>query len=221
MTAHNFIDLTGQSFGLLKVIAQAPRLKPKIARWQCSCECGKTTVVDGRHLRWGKIRSCGCAKTAWMSERFGTHKMTDSDEYKIWCGMKRRCYNTHERCYPRYGGRGIFVSESWLNSFETFYADMGPRPSKAHSIDRINNDGPYSKENCRWSSIEEQTGNRRSNLKIEFGGEVMFLAAWSRRTGIKAETIKHRLDKGWSVEKALTQPPRSAKVTPRTARVAV
>lgn len=206
---------------MLTAISQAPRLKPKIARWHCQCSCGNPTVVDGRHLRDGKIRSCGCAQSSWMSARFSTHGMTETVEYKTWCGIKRRCYNVNERSYSRYGGRGIRMSDSWRNSFESFFADMGPRPSAKHSIDRIDNDGPYSKENCRWTDAGQQAANRRDNLNLTMGDLTFSLSEWSRRTGIKAATIKYRIRSGWSIDRALSAPVDLSKVAPRRSGVSI
>lgn len=120
--------------------------------------------------------------------------------------MRRRCDLPTVRCYPNYGGRGIYVCERW-HKFENFYADMGPRPSTDHQIDRIDNDGPYSPENCRWATRIENMSHRRTSRLLTFEGETMSLAEWSRRVGLTTYCIFYRLDKmGWSVEQALTTP---------------
>lgn len=221
MTAHNFIDLTGKVFGKLTVVSQAPKLKPKIARWHCKCSCGGSSTVDGRHLREGKIHSCGCAQSAWMTDRFSTHGKTNSPEYKVWCGIKRRCFNQADRSFPRYGGRGITMCDEWKSSFQAFLDDMGPRPSSGHSIDRIDNNAGYAKDNCQWANSSQQAGNRRDNLNLVAFGKTLSLSEWARQTGVKSPTIKQRLMRGWAVERAVSEPPDLSKVAPRRTRVSV
>jgi hypothetical protein len=136
-------------------------------------------------------------------------RVEDHPLYSIWCGMKNRCYNRNEPTYPYYGGRGITVCEDWRLSFAFFWADMGPRPSPRHSLDRIDNDGPYSPDNCRWATRSEQSGNRRNNITLTHNGETTFAKEWARRVGLSYETLLHRLDRGWSAERALTTPARA------------
>ena len=125
----------------------------------------------------------------------------------IYDGMIRRCYATAATNYRYYGGRGIAVCERWKGHFQTFLADMGPRPSPLHTLDRIDNDGPYSPENCRWATRQEQARNRRTSRRLEYGGKSLTLTEWSKVVGISREVIEKRLDKlGWSVADALTQP---------------
>lgn len=211
MKSNNFIDLTGQHFGLLLVVEQAERVKPKIARWKCVCECGATKIVDGRHLRENKILSCGCFLKGLRGYMSRTHGKTDTAEYRTWCGMKRRCYNQNEKCYPRYGGAGISICDAWKDSFETFLNDMGVRPSPQHSIDRIDSSGNYEPTNCRWATRKVQTGNRKSNVHLTLNGQTFILSEWAERTGLSDSNIRQRLKMGWSIERALTEPVRSAK----------
>lgn len=126
-----------------------------------------------------------------------------SPERQVWKAMKERCLYPKHKSYPFYGGRGIRVCEEWVNSFDQFIADMGPRPSLGHSIDRIDNNGHYEPGNCRWADRRTQMGNRSTALKITFGGRTMCRAAWARELGIHSYTLKHRL-KRWPLEKALT-----------------
>ncbi len=130
-----------------------------------------------------------------------------SPEYIVWTLMIARCTNPQSTSFPRYGGRGIRVCGQWLVSFETFIADMGPRPAGL-SIERINNDGNYEPANCRWATRTEQANNRRSSRYLELNGERMTMADWSRRTGLGQTLIHSRLKKGWTVERALTEPRR-------------
>lgn len=211
MSAHNFIDLAGQKFGFLTAVSQAERANRKVPLWNCLCSCGKPSVVAGKHLRGLKIISCGCFRKDVTSVLATTHGRTDTPEYKVWCGMKRRCTNMHDKSYPRYGGAGIQVCPQWLHSFDTFLADMGERPSDDHSIDRIDGARGYEAKNCRWVLDVTQNRNRRSNVFLTFEGRTMVIADWSVRTGIADATLRARLRYGWSVERVLTEKPRSAK----------
>ncbi len=130
-------------------------------------------------------------------------------ERAIWTGMVRRCYLPIDTNFDLYGGRGIRVCQRWLDSYRNFLADMGPRPSNTHSIDRIDNNGDYSKENCRWANRREQARNRRDNVWIDFAGERLILAEWSRRTGLHPSTIGRRIASCWPAGEALGLVPRS------------
>lgn len=132
-----------------------------------------------------------------------THGMSSSREFQTWARMKGRCYNRRNPDYPDYGGRGIRVCDRWLESFEAFYADMGPRPA-GHSIDRKNSNGNYEPDNCHWTTAVPQASNRRSNQTIAFRGETHTVQEWSRRTGLKAASIYWRLHRGWTPERTLT-----------------
>lgn len=131
----------------------------------------------------------------------------ESSEHAIWRGMIQRCHNPRAKDYARYGGRGIQVCERWRTSFEAFFADMGPRPSTEHAIDRLDNDGPYEPANCAWRTHSENSRNRRNTRHITCFGETLPLVEWAARTGISRVLISHRLRAGWSVEEALTATP--------------
>jgi len=154
--------------------------------------------------------SCGCLRAELLSvsnvESKTTHGMTATPEYSVWSAMRNRCSYPGDVSFDNYGGRGIRVCSEWDLSFESFYRDMGPRPSLEHSIDRKDNDGPYCKENCRWATRKEQCNNRRSNHLVTYLGETYTISQWSDRLGISKHVIASRLRKGWSVERALTQP---------------
>lgn len=210
MPAHNFINLVGQKFGRLTVVSRGENTVQGVAQWNCICECGGTAFARTASLRNGNTQSCGCLhrETSARNARksLTTHGMRHTAEYRIWRGVKDRCLNPNIKDFPNYGGRGITLCDAWNNSFEEFFNDMGPRPSPAHSIDRIDNNGPYSPQNCRWAVAEVQHSNTRANRHISFQGETKTLTQWARITGIAKDTLHYRLKAGWSIERALTEP---------------
>ena len=132
-----------------------------------------------------------------------THGLSGSSEHAIWRGMIQRCTNDNNPAYSSYGDRGIVVCDRWLNSFEAFYEDMGPRPSGEHSIERRNNDCGYTPDNCYWGTAHEQSNNRRNNVKVKIDGQNINVSEAARLTGIKAATLRRRLHAGVSTEDVL------------------
>lgn len=194
-------DLSGLRFGRLVVERRVPSIT-KNSRWRCVCDCGRHSDVSRCNLLRGHTVSCGCYREAVNRK----HGMSDSPEFCCWKSMKQRCHRETHREYPLYGGRGISVCPRWRTCFEAFLLDMGRRPSSAHSIDRIDNDGDYEPSNCRWATSSVQTRNKRTNHIIEWRGEALTLTDWASRLGMYPKTLSTRIERGWSVERAFTFP---------------
>lgn len=206
----DFKDLTGQRFNRLLVIGPMPRIGGTYQSiWHVRCDCGveKFAVTYGA-LMAGKTQSCGCLRKELASYR-GPEKYfkgLKNPLYRTWRAMKQRCYDAKFEAYKNYGGRGISVCQRWLDSFEAFVDDMGERPSDAHSIDRIDNDGNYEPINCRWATIIEQCQNRRASktlLQIEWNGEELCLKEICRREWVSYQAVRRYLKLGYTVSEAV------------------
>lgn len=176
------------------------------------CSCGKQKEIVISKVKSDQTISCGCSYKKHLDKMHNqnkTHGISNSSEYTAWRHMKARCYNTNNSQYKDYGGRGIKVCDRWLNSFENFYEDMGPKPSKDLTLERKDNNSNYFPENCIWDTRKQQGKNRRTNIWITYNGKTQILYHWSHEYGISYQTIKHRLDKGWSIEDALLTPTRN------------
>ena len=192
------IDLVGQTFGKLVVLRQDGMAGTNKA-WLCRCECGTETRVAGNNLRAGNTVSCGC----YRAQKEVTHSMSKTRVYSIWRNMINRCTLESSTRYANYGGRGIFVCERWLESFEAFYADMGEPPSEHHTIERLDSNGPYTLSNCTWAVQEVQQNNRTNNRLIECNGRRQTLSQWSKERNLHRSTISTRLALGWPTAQAL------------------
>lgn len=216
MLHKNTKDLTGKTYGRLKVIGFTGIRSPNHASWLCQCECGNFKDILGVNLRSGHTKSCGCLTIEALLKRSRTHGMTRTTEYTIWQGMMRRCYNKKDPAYPRYGGSGLTVCNRWRTSFTNFFKDMGPRPSIGHSIDRKKNSKGYSPGNCRWATRSEQARNMTSNRIIEAFGKKKLLIEWSEEFGVSIKNISHRISRGVPAEAAISEPLFSKKLRQRS-----
>ena len=208
-STNKFKDLTGQKFGKLTVLERAEDyITPQNERevqWRCKCDCGRECIVRGHNLRNGHTTSCGCA----IIEASTKHGMHNTRIYGIYRGMLNRCYNENLVQYPDYGGRGIYVCDEWRGengfiNFMNWAMSHGYRDDL--TIDRINNNGPYSPENCRWVTMVIQANNKRSNVYIEYNGESHTISEWSTITGIPYATLRKRLNDGWDINRIFNTP---------------
>lgn len=198
-------DISGQRFNRLVVVERVTRPGERESHWLCVCDCGNDVVVRGGRLRNGRQVSCGCFAAEDASRRNRTHGMTETPTWNAWTGMRQRCHNENDKNYKNYGKRGIFVCARWLESFENFLVDMGECPGPGFSLDRIDVDGPYSPENCRWATAIEQMRNKQRNHIVTYRGQQMTLMEACERAaaGVDWHKARNRLRIGWSVERAV------------------
>jgi len=194
-----FIDLTGQQFGRLTVIKRVENGNHGKVRWLCQCDCGKNSIVISGGLRNKNTQSCGCLNKEILTKH-GHASYHKSKTYKTWNDMIQRCINPNCKAYKDYGGRGIQVCKRWLK-FENFLQDMGEKP-EGLTLDRIDNDGDYRPENCRWATRKEQNRNSRHNRLITINGNTKCLSEWCNFYNINYHKIYMRLHHGWSPEEA-------------------
>ncbi len=197
----NRLDLTGQTFGRLVATKYVGKSRCGSTLWECKCSCGNVTVVTLSNLRNGHTKSCGCLNIERATERRITHNMTGTRFYNVYHKMVDRCNNENEPAYPRYGGRGIKCLWSTFEEFkddmyESYLDHIEKHGDKNTSIDRIDNDGNYCKENCRWATKEEQGNNKRNNRIVIIDGEQLTAKQASERYNINYHTVHTRLRRG-------------------------
>lgn len=197
-----FKDITGNKYGRLTVIGLEGKNDKGVYMWRCKCDCGNEIVRDSCRLVTGNTKSCGCLKKELELGGLYEHKL-----HSIWKSMLGRCYTKTNTSYRNYGGRGIGVCNEWRKSFKEFYEWAYANGYRENlSIDRIDVNGNYEPENCRWVDVYTQANNRRNNRFFEYQREVHTAAEWDRKLGNGDRMIARRLCEGWSFEDALSIP---------------
>lgn len=196
--------MSGARVGTLLVVRRVGT-RHGMALWECSCDCGNSCLLTGNILRSGDRRSCGCLRHELQRAKVTRHGLTRTPTYRTWLSMRARCANKKCNGYENYGGRGIRVCERWMK-FDNFLEDMGLRPSVDHSIERKDTNEHYRPGNCRWATRIEQGTNRTVNRRVTYNGETKTMAQWARDMGMRKNTLRRRLEAGWSVHDALTMP---------------
>src|SRR5208282_977532 len=197
----------GKQYGRLTVMADAGIVNGR-HRVDCLCSCGERKTIQLGHVVCGAITSCGCFQRERARDANRTHGRSKTPESFIWQHIRQRCENRKDSGYKNYGGRGIFMCNRWRKSFADFLADMGPRPSQKHTIERCDNNGPYAPDNCYWATRIQQNRNRRNNRLLEYDGRVQLLMEWAEECKINVSTLHKRLRRGWTVKHAITTPVR-------------
>ncbi len=191
-------DLAGKRFGEWSVLSFM-EAKSNGSYYLCECSCGKRRTVHGGELTTGRSKSCGHLGASHVHGH--AKRGRKGKAYRTWAGMRSRCNNEKQPAYPNYGGRGIKVCERWAD-YEAFLADMG-EPPPGTTLDRIDNDGPYSPGNCRWATIEEQRRNSRRTINVTIGGVTKCLSDWSKERGLSYGAVYARIKRGWNPIEAL------------------
>jgi len=202
------LDLSNFKTETMQVIAKTGSTSEGKIKWLCKCFCGNEYVRVGSHIVSGRGQHCGCLTNKRNSDNRKSHKMTSTKEFRAWSGMKFRCFTKTSKDYPSYGGRGITVCDKWLNSFESFFDDMGYAPTSKHSLDRIDVNGNYEPSNCRWSTAKEQCSNKRNNIYINSKTKALL---WDRfgNSPIYQRTLWRIKNKNMGIADAVFQPVRS------------
>lgn len=177
---------------------------------RCACECGRNTVVRHVYLKNGHTTSCGCRKAEARAEALARRRLvavTGTPEHVAWIAMIGRCHSGTNRNFHNYGARGIRVCPEWRTSFHAFLSHVGHRPSKAHSIDRIDNNRGYEPGNVRWATMAQQQNNKRGLRLLTYNGETLPLMSWARRFGLPQPRLHQRIvTLGWDLHRAFTEP---------------
>jgi hypothetical protein len=211
----SFIDMTGRRINRLTVLKKVPNPNGTESLWLCVCVCGNKVTAIGSDIRKGRTKSCGCFRREATIARSTRHGQSGSAVFHSWVALRQRCKNPRATAYPWYGGRGITFTKRW-DTFAGFVEDMG-NPGPGWTIDRIDNNKGYNKENCRWVRKIEQARNRRSCVQISYRGKTQNVTEWAHELGIDPKTLSARIRRGWPPNRALTTPlrlPRSLNDSP-------
>lgn len=201
-------DLTGMKFHNLTIIKRLPNTIDGSAMWECLCDCGNITAARGKNIRNGAVKSCGCLRKIPYNK---THGMSKSRLYKEWAGIKARCCYKSAKKEKSYGGRGISICEEWKNSFDSFKLwALKNGYNDSLTIERIDFNGDYCPDNCRWIPFSEQCNNKRSNIIITYNGKTQTLSQWCKELCLDYKLVNSRIKKlGWSFEKSISEPVKS------------
>lgn len=214
----------GSVFGRLTVVSEC-YTNGRERMVLLKCLCGTEKTVSEGNLLSGRVNSCGCLAVELAKERYTTHGLTKEPVYAVWNMMRQRCQVPTNKQYADYGGRGITVSDDW-QTFEGFFKDMGDQPFKGAMLERVDNDGPYSRENCVWADRKTQNNNKRSNVLWEYKGKMLTMLELAELSGLNVHTLRSRLYLyNWPVERAVETPKvsreESANMAPETGPGAV
>lgn len=200
----------GERYGRLTIVREVEPVGSKhkrVRRFLCRCDCGNEIICRLPNLKSGTTRSCGCYRKFVASNRRDCHHLNNTRIYRIWCGMKRRCYNKHNEHFDRYGGRGIIVCDEWKTNFMNFYDwDMSNGYDDKLSIDRINNEGNYEPSNCRWANQKQQVVNSTAAIKCSLGGNIVSLSDIADILGVSFKRIRrivYMLNNGYDMNEIL------------------
>lgn len=198
-------DIRGQTFGRLTAIKYVYSDKSRTAVWQCKCNCGNIVNVKGTELRNGQVNSCGCLQKERARMSNTKHGKSNTKLHPVWRGMKQRCYNKNDKRYKYYGARDIAVCDEWRNDFMAFYTwSMNNGYKEGLTIDRIDVNGNYEPNNCRWITQKQQNKNTRYNKNYTINGETHCLKDWCTILRLKYSTVANRINLyNWSIERAL------------------
>ena len=201
----------GERYGRLTIIREvepAGSSHKRVRRFLCRCDCGNEIICRLPNLKSGTTKSCGCYRKFVSSNRRDCHHLKNTRIYRIWCGMKRRCYNKHNEHFDRYGGRGIIVCDEWKTDFMNFYDwAMSNGYDDKLSIDRINNEGNYEPSNCRWANQKQQIVNSTAAIKCSLGGNIVSLSDIADILGVSFKRIRrivYMLNNGYDMNEILS-----------------